>query len=114
MTKIQRFIKAVEKMAKKIGAEPIENSVLSYKFKVDTKVGPYMFGLHHNRDEKRVKVYSIFGRFDDVDKAKEVCDCNPYSGKHNFHYFNANHCLDFFQDFLEDVTGKDMGMRKEI
>lgn len=114
MTKIQKFIKAVESMAKEVEAELMKDYIGSYKFKVDTKVGPYMFGLHHDRDEKRVKVYSIFGRFDNADKAKEVYNCNPYSGKHNFHYFNANDCLDFFQDFLTDATDKEMEIRKEI
>jgi len=32
-------------------------------------------------------VYTVFTRFEDVDRAKEHTSCNPYSGKWNFHEF---------------------------
>ena len=30
-------------------------------------------------------VLSVFAKFEDVEKAKQVVDCNPYSGKWNYH-----------------------------
>ena len=35
-------------------------------------------------------VFSVFGRFTDVDKVKNRINCNPYSGKHNLHITNQH------------------------
>ena len=105
MTKVQLLIKAVNQMAKELDAT---DGNLGYTFKIKTKVGNYIFRAFHEPDEKRVKIYSIVGRFEDVDRAKEMFDCNPHSGKHNFHYREMDDCLDFFQQFLENATDKEL------
>ncbi len=32
---------------------------------------------------------TVFTRFDDPQAARQLVDCNPYSGKWNFHYFDG-------------------------
>lgn len=57
------------------------------------------------RAEKRYKrrgyTVSIFGRFDDHDKARAAgIDCNPYSGKHNFIFIDADHVEYYVSQYL--------------
>ena len=32
---------------------------------------------------------TVFGRFDDPEAARQIVDCNPFSGKWNHHYFQG-------------------------
>jgi hypothetical protein len=105
MTKIQKFLKEYEYLKSCIeGAE--EPGELGYDWKVNTKrFGIFSVSIHHKEDEKRVKGYSIFGCFEEPNRAKIKYPCNPYSGKYNFHQFDPNECLNFFQEFLENSMG---------
>lgn len=109
MTKIQQFINDVKVVAEKVGAT--RPGILCYDYKVDTKVGLYSFSAFHKPDEKRVRVYSIVGRFEEPERAARVyVEVNPFSGKYNFHRRDADDCLGMFIDLLKDATGKDIIM----
>jgi tRNA U38,U39,U40 pseudouridine synthase TruA len=53
----------------------------------NTELGTYT--ITRIEAEAGSSVYSVFGRFEDADLASKATSCNPYSGKHNFHSFNA-------------------------
>lgn len=67
-----------------------------YRYSVDTELGELLVRI----DEDNVSCYSIFTRFEDVDKAKEHVNCNPYSGKHNFHCYDKETILAHFKELL--------------
>jgi hypothetical protein len=50
-------------------------------FDVDTNIGKLSIKL----DSEKSVVYSIYSKFENVSKAKELFDCNPFSGKYNLH-----------------------------
>jgi len=104
MTKIQKFLKEYKYL--KSCVEHEEHGELGYKWKFKTKhVGVFSVSIHHKPDEKRVRVYSVFGRFEEPKRAYEVYLCNQYSGKYNFHQCSPNNCLEQFQSFIEDSMG---------
>ena len=59
--------------------------------------------LYIRIDDKHNYCYSIFTKFDNPDLAKEKFDCNPYSGKYNFHINDIDWCLKQFSKFLDEV-----------
>jgi hypothetical protein len=77
---MNRFIPKIEALLTRLGAEHDKD-----KFTLQTKVGPLTLYPTENTTEGPG---TVFGRFDDPDKAKQLVDCNPYSGKWNHHYFN--------------------------
>jgi len=108
MTNIQKFIKKYNSLINVIGAEKSN----FYDWQINTRLGVFLFSIHHKSDEKRVKVYSIFGRFDEENKAREEFDCNPYNGKYNFHYINFDDCIANFKWFLERLLKKEIILKK--
>lgn len=99
MTKVQKFIKEVNKIADNVGAIKTERF-----WNIETRVGTYSFRAYHEPDEKRVKVFSIVGRFEEPERAYPVYPLsNQFSGKYNFHFFNMENCLDVFKKFLENA-----------
>ena len=58
-----------------------------YEWTLQTKVG--ILGLSIHLTNHNTLLGQVFGRFDDPNRAKMIVDCNPYSGKWNFHYFSA-------------------------
>lgn len=79
----KEFVAGVTKGLLEIGAviQPKGMGFPNTEFKLDTIVGLLTITLYHEQDI----VYTVFSRFEDVDKAKHKFDCNPYSGKYNFH-----------------------------
>lgn len=51
------------------------------RYEVNTNAGQMLISLSKTQEQ----VYTIFCRFRDVEKARQKYDCNPYSGKYNFH-----------------------------
>jgi hypothetical protein len=49
-------------------------------------------------------VYSICCRFDEPDKAKQFLDCNPFSGKYNFHRFDDKEIYSDFSRFIHWIN----------
>lgn len=75
----QRFVTKVAAMLLDLGAEPRD-----FEFALQTKVG--LLKLHPSEDHVG-GLGTIFTRFDDPQAAKELVNCNPFSGKWNFHFF---------------------------
>ena len=75
----------VDKLCKaliEVGAKKVKDTIDKFRtFELDTIVGK----LTINVDTDSKYCYTMFTRFDDVDKAKEVFSCNPHSGKYNTH-----------------------------
>ena len=104
MTNVQKFIKKYNSLVDIIGAEKSN----FYDWKIKTRLGVFWFSIHHKPDEKRVKLYSIYGCFSKPGIAWTEFNCNPHSGKHNFHYTNFENCIDNFKWFLEKLLDKEI------
>jgi len=75
----QRFIARVAAMLLDMGAEPRD-----YEFALQTKAG--LLKLHPTENQVE-GLGTVFSRFEDPKAAKELVNCNPFSGKWNFHFF---------------------------
>lgn len=65
-----------------LGAKSITPHTDSFtSFEMETKVGR----LTMNLCKEQTYCFTIFSRFEDVNRAKLRFGCNPYSGKYNFH-----------------------------
>ncbi len=75
----------VDKLCKaliEVGAKKVKDTIAKFRtFELDTVVGK----LNIEVDTDSKYCYTMFARFDDVDKAKEIFSCNPHSGKYNTH-----------------------------
>ena len=71
---------------------PAENAL--YDYAIGTKLGLLWVSPHSDW---------IACRFDNVEKARAVYTCNPYSGKYNFH---GDSCVEDFSDLVEDLKGQ--------
>jgi hypothetical protein len=79
------------------------------EFKLDTIVGNLNITL---RDDQNY-CFTVFSKFDDVAKAKEKFDCNPYSGKYNFHrgkseLFSMEQMIEFAMMHFECTQPKEL------
>lgn len=68
--------------------------------KIETTLGTFQFSWHPS-DKK--KDWWIAGRFLNPERAKNVYDCNQFSGKYNFHGFETYTPLNALIDFLNDL-----------
>lgn len=50
------------------------------------------------------RVYTIFTRFEEPEKAKKYFNCNPHSGKHNSHELTPEPCLTFIDSLLDNYN----------
>ena len=53
-----------------------------FDFELNTIVGKLRLFLYDGDSG----YMTVFGRFDDIEAAKKLCDINPHSGKWNHHY----------------------------
>lgn len=77
------FVSQVTKGLLKIGAV-IQKDTLRHDctiFKLDTVAGNLDITLRHDQGS----LYSVFSIFDNPQVAREKFNCNPNSGKYNFH-----------------------------
>jgi len=84
LKKQNAFNTAVEKGLLEMGAvlQPIdENKFTCKEFKLDTIAGVLNITLYKGQKF----LYTVYSRFEDVEKAKGKFNCNPYSGKYNAH-----------------------------
>jgi hypothetical protein len=78
----QAFVDKLCKALIEVGAKKVKDRIDSRKdFQLETTVG----NLEIHVDTDNVYCYTMFARFDDVDKAKKKFTCNPHSGKCNTH-----------------------------
>lgn len=93
------FKKEATKYLLSINAEAIESQSTFDWYKVDTICGWLKIGLEQ---PERGEIFSIYGRFEDENKAKEFLPhkmedrLNPYSGKWNWHSRDAESMLRHF------------------
>jgi len=102
-TKKQRadFVKRVEAFVKKIGGEDHPNVAKgSYgsTLQIETIFG--RLSLWPKPAEKKDRIWTIFAKFDEPERAKEKLPCNPYSGKWNFHCSEPEY---LFADFKRQL-----------
>jgi hypothetical protein len=70
------------------GAKLIEDDERKIVFDLEVnRVGSYKITVY--KDNEGSVLFSFYGRFDNVEKAKEIYNCNPYSGKLNFYFHNT-------------------------
>jgi hypothetical protein len=102
----QKFYKDVEKILKQYGGVKEETAYnIKYEF-TSKKYGKYSVSLHV--DDLDSKIYSVFGRFDDVKLVKDdskfdTFDLNKYSGKCNFHNRDAVYVLEQLEKLLKII-----------
>ena len=77
----KKFLTLIQKELISIGAILKSTDELYFNFTLETKVG----NINIFVPKEQSIVYSVYARFDNVQVAKEVCDCNPHSGKYNAH-----------------------------
>jgi hypothetical protein len=100
MTKKQRqiFLAKAKALLLDLGAEQEED-----RFTLQTKAG--RLTLHPDENDT-IGLGTVFTRFDDPQAARQLVDCNRFSGKWNFHYFDgwtAETAIDDLSDQLRTV-----------
>ena len=96
MNKIIKFNKDIENFIYSIGG--VNNNDNHYKYKIVTKCCILWINTHTVPS----KTYSIFCKFKDYNKAK-ITNCNPNTGKWNFHSTIAENCLNNFKDSIKRI-----------
>jgi hypothetical protein len=89
-----------ELLIKEFGLKPIDTLNDYLGFEIQTDAGELILTIPLEQSYH----YTIFGRFKDINKAKSLYDCNPYSGKYNI-YIDGLHSIDeakeFFKSYLK-------------
>ncbi len=98
MNKSEKFNKAVEKYVNTFN--PVKGE-LGYCWMILTSLGYLNITVHD--PEKRQKVFLVFMKFQDVDKAKVETVCNPYSGKWNIHTGDNKKALEELKKRLSGI-----------
>ena len=83
-TERQRFVKKVVELLLSLGAEPDGGE--TYRFTLQTKAG--RLRLHPDEDQS-TGLGTVFTCFDNPQAARQLVDCNRFSGKWNHHYFDG-------------------------
>lgn len=80
----QRFVQKAVELLLNLGAKQNEGEL--YRFILQTKASI----LHLTPEENQsIGLGTVFTRFDDPQAARQLVDCNKFSGKWNFHYFGG-------------------------
>lgn len=78
----QAFVDKLCKALLEVGAKKVDDVISKFRtFEIETIVG----NLNIDVDTDNTYCYTMFARFDEVDRAKEKFPCNSYSGKYNTH-----------------------------
>jgi hypothetical protein len=81
----ENFVKLVTsglvEMGAKIQPSSCENTLSHTKFKLDTIAGELTITLYH----RQTFLFTVYSIFENVSRAKEKFNCNPYTGKYNIH-----------------------------
>lgn len=62
------------------------NTFASTSFKLKTMAGNLNITLYHSQ----TFLFTVYSIFDEPEKAREMFDCNPHTGKFNFHRSSKN------------------------
>lgn len=95
---MKEFVQDAKEFFLSMGMKEKETISSFIEFEKQTKYGLFTAKI----DQELSAVYSVYGLFEDVEKAKNVFNCNPYTGKYNFHSFDLplnevyiNFCIHF-------------------
>jgi len=83
LKKQESFNKSVIDGLVELGAviQPTDERMLrNTQLKLDTIAGVLNITIFHTQRF----LYSVYSKFEDVEKAKKLFNCNPHSGKYNF------------------------------
>jgi len=85
LKKQSKFVEGVKKGLLEMGAVIVKgNESISFgntQFVLDTIAGKLNVTLYNSQKF----LYTVYSRFEEVDKAKGKFNCNPHSGKYNAH-----------------------------
>ena len=86
MTKKQRqlFVKKSTELLLELGAK--RDGGETYPYTLQTKAGRLWLCPSEN---ETIGLGTVFTYFDDPQAARKLVDCNKFSGKWNFHYFDG-------------------------
>ena len=82
----KEFVDKLTQAVLELGAIKVEDKMFPNKFQIETIVG----AMSINIDADSKHCFTVFCKFEEVDKAKLKFDCNPFSGKFNSHIGAAN------------------------
>lgn len=101
----QKVIKQLKSLVpvEQLKEDSIGNTMKTFKL-LGIKFGKELsISLHDETSE----IYSIFMRFDDPQSAKQVVDCNQFSGKWNIHERTEEDAINEFIDRINLVMGNE-------
>ena len=101
MIKGKQFNNAIQKVIEERGAKIVISCDYYKEWEIETKYGKLSITLYPPK--KRPELFSVFTRFKEPEKAKEHTDCNPYSGKWNFHIIDMKEGIKIFTNSLDNV-----------
>lgn len=97
------FLSQVTNILKDYKAIEVESQT-SYKcYKLNTKAGELKVIIEDLDSATESSIYTVFTRFENPKEARELCECNPFSGKYNFHTSNKEECICSFSRFLHEI-----------
>ncbi len=113
MTKKQRklFFAQAEQLLTELGAE--KDAKVWYPWTLQTVAGPLQLIIENDTN---YGLGTLFTRFDDPSRAKQIVRCNPYSGKWNFHFFDGwtvKAAIDHLRYSLESVLQSEVTTPRE-
>lgn len=77
----KKFTNTICEKLKELGAVSLGKVFDSNEFSLDTIAGKMSITVR----EEHSYTYSVFCKFEEPQRAKEKFNCNPHSGKYNFH-----------------------------
>lgn len=99
MTKKQRqlFVAKAKALLLDLGAKQRGDD-----FTLQTKAGKLIL---HPDENDTIGLGTVFTRFDDPQAARQLVDCNRFSGKWNFHYFDGWTVETAMDDLSDQLKG---------
>lgn len=89
-----------------IGLGATQPGKWSYKYAIETMAGSLYLSIH---EAEKSAVFSVYCRFENPEKAKEIFGdgtygrLNPYSGKWNYHEYEAENLLQSLETNLTRI-----------
>lgn len=75
------FVEGVKKGLLEMGATIVKTELRDTEFVLNTVAGKLNIKLYGSQ----TFLYTVYSRFEEVERAKVKFNCNPYSGKYNAH-----------------------------
>lgn len=82
----EQFRQRAAEVIRRVGGTELTDEDGGYRFHLDTKYG--LLRLHISEHDQQEGPGTVFGCFENATAATRI-NCNPHSGKWNFHYFGS-------------------------